>query len=97
MGPYTPLRLLHANDYVMEKAFVYGILALSKWLGQGRYPQGIYGAWPPKIPRSQVPDNLAASAVDLIAPPPLPPPAEAPPDDRPRHLRRGRPAASSGS
>ena len=31
---YAPLRLLHVNDYVLEKAFVYGIVALSKWLGQ---------------------------------------------------------------
>lgn len=48
-GPTGPLRLLHLNDYVMEKTFVYGIVALSKWLGQDRFPQGVF-EWPPPLP-----------------------------------------------
>ena len=47
---HTPLKLLHANDYVMDKAFVYAIMALSKWLGSDRFPLGIYGDWPPDPP-----------------------------------------------
>ena len=43
---YGPLRLLQGNDYVMDKAFVYGVIALSKWLGKTIFPQGIY-EWPP--------------------------------------------------
>ena len=43
----TWLRLLHVNQYSMEKSFVYGIVALSKWLGQDRFPPGIYDVWPP--------------------------------------------------
>ena len=43
----TWLRLLHVNQYSMEKSFVYGIVALSKWLGQDKFPPGIYDVWPP--------------------------------------------------
>ena len=43
---YGPLRLLQANDYVIDKAFVFGVIALSKWLGEEKFPQGIY-EWPP--------------------------------------------------
>ena len=32
-GACLPLKLLHLNDYILEKAFVYSIVALSKWLG----------------------------------------------------------------
>jgi len=45
-GEYGPLRLLQANDYVIDKAFVFGVIALSKWLDDKRFPQGIY-EWPP--------------------------------------------------
>ena len=51
---YCALKLLHMNDYVMEKAFVYGVIALSKWLGKERFPKGVYGTWPPPPP-----DDLA--------------------------------------
>ena len=49
-GPYTPARLLHMNDYIVDKAFVYGVILLSKWLGSARFPLGIFGAWPPAYP-----------------------------------------------
>ena len=49
-GGYTPLRLLHMNDYVMEKAFVFAVIALSKWLGPDRWPMGFYETWPPPLP-----------------------------------------------
>ena len=47
---YTPLKLLHMNDYVMEKAFVFAVIALSKWLGPDRWPMGFYETWPPPLP-----------------------------------------------
>jgi hypothetical protein len=46
---YSPLRLLHVNDYDLEKAFVFGIVALSKWMGEERFPYGVYGQWPPNV------------------------------------------------
>ena len=54
-GAYSPLCLLHMNNYVMEKAFVFGVIALSKWLGRERFPQGIYGDWPPCMPAPALP------------------------------------------
>ena len=81
-GPYTPARLLHMNDYVVEKAFVYGVVALSKWLGAERFPHGIYGRWPPNAPEL-APSTPATPALDIDGA--VPP-----------HLRLGSPAASSG-
>ena len=67
---FTPLKLLHYNDYVMDKAFVYGIIALSKWLGSARFPLGIFGSWPPEPPAAvqtaldsiNVPHAMSASS-----------------------------------
>ena len=42
-GARHPKMLLHINEYILEKTFVYGILALSKWLGKERFPCGIFG------------------------------------------------------
>ena len=42
--------LLGHNDFIIEKAFVYGVYCLSKWLGQELFPRGIYGLWPPQAP-----------------------------------------------
>ena len=92
---YTPLRLLHLNDYSLEKAFVYGIMALSKWLGRTKFPQGVHGRWPPKLPAEFVPERTISMPVDIVQPPPLPPPVVAALDDAPPHLRKRE--ASSGS
>ena len=43
------LKYLHQNDYVLDKAFVNGILVISKYLGPSVFPQGIH-KWPPDIP-----------------------------------------------
>ena len=48
-GNYEVSEMLHLNDYVLEKTFVYAILCLSKWLGKEVFPQGIY-LWPPIAP-----------------------------------------------
>jgi hypothetical protein len=86
-GAYRPARLLHVNDYVLDKAFVYGIVVLSKWMGVERFPQGVYGQWPPQFPEDLVPQSRSSGSADLGAPlgeDPLPP-----------HLRQGSRAASS--
>ena len=61
---YSPARLLWRNDYIIEKAFVFGVIALSKWLGDARFPQGLYGSWPPRQPveAAEAPGAPAASA-----------------------------------
>ena len=46
---YTPIRILHMNDYVMEKAFVWGIIAFSKWMTVHNFPLGVFD-WPPARP-----------------------------------------------
>ena len=87
--------MLHLNDYSLEKTFVYGIMALSKWLGQTRFPYGVYGSWPPTLPACYIPASSMSMPVAIVQPPPLPPPGYAPPDDAPpRDLKR---AASSSS
>ena len=42
--------LLGHNGFIIEKAFVYGVICLSKWLGDKVFPKGIYGLWPPQAP-----------------------------------------------
>ena len=46
--------LLHLNDYVLDKAFVSCVWALSKWLTEKYFPQGVF-AWPLKVPPSVLP------------------------------------------
>ena len=87
---YGALRILHMNDYVLEKAFVYGIVALSKWLGEERYPCGVYGRWPPKMPADLIPKLSTPMQAPLLV---------GHPDDEnlPPRLRIGSPAASSNN
>ena len=49
-GSYSARRLLHANDYIVDKAFACAIIRLSKWLSCRMFPQGIFGTWPPEEP-----------------------------------------------
>ena len=95
IGSYTPRRLLHVNDYSLEKAFVYGMIALSKWLGQAQFPPGVYGSWPPKLPVEFVTDPSLTMPEDIVEPPPLPPPVNDALDDAPPHIRKR--GAASGS
>ena len=64
-GNYSPFRMLHQNDYVVEKAFVYGILALSKWLGPKTFIYGIYGKWPPPFPEGLLPSTRGSTSLHL--------------------------------
>ena len=85
---YSPLRMLAANDFVMEKAFLYGIICLSKWLSEDEFPQGVFGDWPPPVPDGLVAEWSASAA----APAPSMHDAQLPP-----HTHVGAPAASSGA
>jgi len=99
-GHYTPLRLLHVNDYVLEKAFVYGIVALSKWLGEENFPQGVFGHWPPNVPEGLVAEWTSAATVDVDTVASTSSPLSSGHlDDAhlPPHLRVGSAAASSSS
>jgi hypothetical protein len=91
---YVPLRLLHMNDYVLDKAFVYGIVALSKWMGEEWFPTGVYGQWPPAMPADLVPrfHGPVPIDVDTAAPSQEPPP----PGLLPPHLRSSSKASASG-
>ena len=79
---HSPLRMLHVNDYSMEKTFVYGIILLSKWMGADRFPHGIFG-WPPPFP------------ADLMAPSQDPTPAPFSVEDPPSHPCAGSASSSS--
>ena len=67
-------------------AFVYGIVALSKWLGEELLP---CGQWPPKFLAALIPRSQGSQPIDLEA---------STPDayDLPPHLRPGRPSSASG-
>ena len=57
---FTPAQLLANNDFIMEKAFLYAVVALSKWLGEDRWPAGFYGHWPPPMP-AHIHESAAAA------------------------------------
>jgi len=46
----TPQHILHKCGYVLDKAYIYAVIALSKWLGPDRFPQGLFETWPPPWP-----------------------------------------------
>ena len=77
---YTPIRILHMNDYNMEKAFVWGVIAFSKWLGVESFPLGVYN-WPPARPGGAAPE-VRSEPVHVG-------------DDAPAPLRVDLPSASS--
>ena len=49
-GSWSPYWLLHHSDYILDKAFVRAVIAASRWLGEERFPDGLYGCWPPPAP-----------------------------------------------
>ena len=59
-GNYAPMRLLHMNDYVIEKTFVYAMICLSKFLGDKWFSWGVC-AWPPPPP-----PNIYASNPEVV-------------------------------
>ena len=42
-------KLLGRNNYIMEAAFVAGVIGLSRFLGEKKFPPGVY-SWPPPCP-----------------------------------------------
>ena len=49
----------------MEKAFVWGVIASSKWLGEGMFNDGVFGQWPPLAPATLVPTHPVGDIVDV--------------------------------
>ena len=49
-GSWSPQWLLHQSDYILDKAFVRAVIGVSRWLGEERFPDGLYGCWPPPAP-----------------------------------------------
>ena len=64
-GNYGPMKLLHMNNCVIEKTFVYAIFCLSKFLGDHWFSWGVF-KWPPAPPPS-----VYASNPDIVPDPDL--------------------------
>lgn len=58
---YTGQVILAWADGVAEKAFVYAVILLSKWLGAERFPRGVH-QWPPTEPSASALPRPAASS-----------------------------------
>ena len=62
MGLFAPANFYHMNQYIVDKAFIYGVIAFSKWMGPELFPFGIYAKWPPVMRQGEAPaDGPAAS------------------------------------
>ena len=48
-GVNEPMKFMHVNDYVIEKAFVHAIYFVSKNLGENYFSWGQH-TWPPPVP-----------------------------------------------
>ena len=70
-GNYEVAQLLHLNDYVLEKTYVYAVLCLSKWLGKQVFPQGIYSWLPTAPPDLYTSDVVQVPHADEVAPSPI--------------------------
>ena len=49
-GTWSPYWLLHQSHYILDKAFVRAVIGVARWLGEERFPDGLYGLWPPPAP-----------------------------------------------
>ena len=78
------MKLLHMNDYIIEKTFVYAMICLSKFLGKQWFSWGVF-KWPPAPP----PDlDLNASNPDIVPVPDVDAmPSAASSSGLPGHLR----------
>ena len=54
---YTAMLILEMNDFIMEKAVVWMVWALQKWLGEKTW--SAIADWPPIMPESFKPKKLA--------------------------------------
>jgi len=81
-GNYAPMKLLHMNDYVIEKTFVYAMICLSKFLGELWFSCGVF-KWPPAPP-----PNVYAPNPDIVPAPDIGAmPSAASSSGLPEHLR----------
>ena len=62
-------KILHINDFSLDKTFVYAIFMMSKFLGEHYWPCGVFGSWPPEPeatvnvePRDRVSASSSSSA-----------------------------------
>ena len=85
---YTAQVMLAWADGVAEKAFVYAVILISKWLGVESFPRGVH-QWPPSSgaslnsSASAGGSSASSSSAGASSPPPLPPPAQHPSAVRP--------------
>ena len=49
-GSWSPEALLMSCDFILDKAYIRAVIAASKWLGPDRFPNGLFGEWPPNPP-----------------------------------------------
>ena len=47
VGAFSPYYLLVGGNLVMDLAFMHAVVAASKWLGVGAFPEGHISTWPP--------------------------------------------------
>ena len=59
-------KLLHINDYSLDKTFVYAIMVISTVLGYSYWPCGVFGTWPLEPP--PVLANTSVLATDNVEP-----------------------------
>jgi hypothetical protein len=64
-GRLSTSRFLEMNGFIMEKAFIYIIISLSKWMGEKVFKSGIFGTWPPPMPAELVTLSLNQELKDL--------------------------------
>ena len=64
-GNYDPMKLLHLNDYVIEKTFVHAMMILSKFLGDVWFKWGVFKWPPPAPPNVYAPNPDIAPAPDV--------------------------------
>ena len=50
IGRNDPDMLFQTCDHILDKAYVRAVIIASKFLGPDRFPNGIYGLWPPEPP-----------------------------------------------
>ena len=50
IGPNNPDMLFQKCDHILDKAYVRAVIIASRCLGPDRFPNGIYGLWPPDPP-----------------------------------------------
>ena len=70
-----------------------------KWLGEEKFPVGVFGQWPPQVPQDLIAECTEAERVDIKALAPTSLPLAPSQDDAhvPPHLRIGSAASSSSS